>query len=141
MQLQHEAVTQAIIGCAFRVHKTMGFGFLESVYEACLLIELRKHGIRAEPQQEVTVYYDGHPVGVFRADMLVEGHLILEIKSIQQLAKAHELQLVNYLVATRRDLGLLINFGPAKVEVKRKYRTLDQLKNDLPHPPSPGETG
>ncbi|MHB8972307.1 MAG: GxxExxY protein [Pirellulaceae bacterium] len=135
--MQDEAITQTIIGSAYRVHKTLGFGFLESVYETSLLIELAKHGIRAQPQQEVTVYYEGQPVGKFRADVLIEDHMVLELKSIQQLAMAHELQLVNYLVATRLDLGLLINFGPDKVEVKRKYRTLDQLKKDIPRSPPP----
>jgi GxxExxY protein len=129
--MQDEAITGIIIGCAYQVHKTLGFGFLESVYEKSLLIEFARQDIKAVAQQDLTVYYAGQSVGEFRVDVLVDDRIILEIKSVQQLAPAHELQLVNYLVATHHDMGLLINFGPTKVDVKRKYRTLAQLKQDI----------
>lgn len=96
--------------------------FLESVYEKCLLIELRKAGLKAEPQIPITAYYDEEVVGEFYADVLVEDSIILELKSIQRILKVHEVQLVNYLVATRKDVGLLLNFGERKVEIKRKLR-------------------
>ena len=128
--MQDESISGTIIGCAYRVYNTLGFGFLESVYEKSLLIEFAKRGIKAVAQQDLTVYYESQAVGEFRVDVLVDDHIVLEIKSVQQLASAHELQLVNYLVATNQDMGLLINFGPTKVEVKRKYRTLAQLRQD-----------
>ena len=124
--MQCKELTERIIGCAFRVYNQMGFGFLESVYEKCLMIELHKAGISAESQQQISVFYDNQPVGQFVADIAVEDQVILELKSVQNLATAHEVQLVNYLTATRKDVGLLLNFGPDKVEVKRKVRDLKQ---------------
>ena len=123
-RLQHQQITEKIIGCAYRVYNTMGFGFLESVYEKCLLIELRKAGLNVESQKPIAVYYDGQAVGDFVADLLVEDAVIVELKSVRRLVEAHEVQLVNYLVATGKDVGLLLNFGEEKVEVKRKLRTL-----------------
>ena len=124
--MQHEEITEKIIGCAYRVYDKMGFGFLESVYEKCFLIELRKAGLKAIAQQAITVRYDGEIVGEFVADIVVEDTIILELKSVRRLVKAHEMQLVNYLVATGKPLGLLLNFGEIKVEVKRKLRDLNQ---------------
>lgn len=122
--MQYEELTEKIIGCAYHVYNTMGFGYLESVYEKCLLIALRKIGLRGESQKPITVYYEGEIVGDFEADILVEDLIIIELKSVRQLAKAHEAQLVNYLVATGKDVGLLLNFGEQGVEVKRKVRVL-----------------
>ena len=124
--MQHKEITEKIIGCAYRVYNKMGFGFLESVYEKCLLIELRKAGLQAIAQQAITVRYDGEIVGEFVADIVVEDTIILELKSVRRLVKAHEMQLVNYLVATGKPVGLLLNFGEIKVEVKRKLRNLNQ---------------
>ena len=121
---QHEDLTRQIIGCAYRVYNTMGFGFLESVYEKCMLIELAKLGLGAKSQHPITVYYEGHVVGEFFADLWVREEVIVELKSVRAIATAHETQLVNYLKATGNDVGLLINFGEAKVEVKRKVRQL-----------------
>jgi len=122
--LQHQEITEKIIGCAYRVYNTMGFGFLESVYEKCLLIELHKARLNVESQKPIAVYYDGQAVGDFVADLLVEDAVIVELKSVRRLVEAHEVQLVNYLVATGKDVGLLLNFGEEKVEVKRKLRVL-----------------
>lgn len=124
--MQYKELTERIIGCAYRVYNQMGFGFLESVYEKCLLIELQKAGIAAESQKQISVYYDDRPVGEFVADIIVDDQVIVELKSVQNLATVHEVQLVNYLTATRKDIGLLLNFGPNKVEVKRKVRDLRQ---------------
>ncbi len=121
--MQHKELTEKIIGCAYRVYNTMGYGFLESVYEKCLLIELRKAGLRAEAQQPITVRYEGEVVGEFVADVVVEDTIILELKSVRRVVTAHEIQLVNYLTATRKPVGLLLNFSEDKVEVKRKVRT------------------
>jgi len=122
--MKYGELTEKIIGCAFRIYNKMGFGFLESVYEKCLLIEFRKYGIDVESQKAITVYYDGEIVGDFVADMVVEDNIILELKSVKRIIKAHEIQLVNYLTATGKDVGLLLNFGERKVEVKRKLREL-----------------
>ena len=125
--MEHEALTEQIIGCAYRVYNQMGFGFLESIYHKCLMIKLDKAGLKAEQEREIRVLYQDEEVGFFKADIIVEGTIILELKSIRQLATAHEVQLVNYLVATDSPVGLLLNFGPEKVDVKRKVR---DLKND-----------
>ncbi|MBT5018526.1 MAG: GxxExxY protein [Planctomicrobium sp.] len=122
MIAMNDQLTEQVIGCAFRVHNTLGYGFLESVYEKSLSIELSKLGIRHQTQASIQVYYDSSNVGDFSCDILVEDRLIVELKSVSQIAVAHEVQLVNYLVATKIDLGLVINFGPDKVEVRRKYR-------------------
>lgn len=123
--MQYEEVTEKIIGCAYRVYNKMGFGFLESVYEKCLVIELHKLGVRTESQKPITVFYDGKIVGEFVADIVVEDRIILELKSVRQMVKAHEVQLVNYLVATGKSVGLIINFGERKVEIRRKLRDLE----------------
>jgi len=124
--LQNKEITEKIISCAYRVYNKMGFGFLESVYEKCLLIELRKAGLQVESQQPITVRYDGEIVGEFFADIVVENTIILELKSVRMIVKVHEIQLVNYLVATGKPVGLILNFGETKVEVKRKVRDLNQ---------------
>ena len=103
----------------------MGFGFLESVYENCLMIELGKVDLKADQQKEIKVYYESEEVGVFTADIIVENTVIVELKSIKRLIQAHEVQLVNYLVATNKPVGLLLNFGERKVEVKRKVKDLN----------------
>ena len=124
--MHYKEITEKIIGCAYRVYNKMGYGFLESVYEKSLLIELRKAGLKAESQQAITVYYENQIVGDFVADIVVEDSVILELKSVRRLAKVHEAQLVNYLVAIGKEVGLLLNFGEQKVEVKRKVKELDK---------------
>ena len=119
-----EELTKTIIGCAFNVFNALGAGFLESVYHQSLLIELKRSGLDFESQVSLDVHYRGEPVGCFIADVIVEGKIIVELKAIEQLAKIHEVQLVNYLVVTGKPLGLLINFGPDGVVVRRKVREL-----------------
>ncbi|MBW1788461.1 MAG: GxxExxY protein [Deltaproteobacteria bacterium] len=127
--MEHSDLTEKIIGCAYEVYNRMGFGYLESVYEKCLLIELEKAGLRAKNQCPITVSYEGHVVGEFVADIIVNDDIILELKSVKQLAKVHEAQMVNYLVATGKPLGLLINFGEEKVQIRRKVRDLKTISN------------
>ncbi len=122
----HEDLTEKIIGCCFKVYNKLGFGYLESVYEKSLMIELRKSGIAAEFQKPIKVKYEDVVVGDFMADIFAENQIIVELKSIRQLSKIHEMQLVNYLVSTGMDIGLLINFGEERVEVKRKLRILNR---------------
>ena len=117
-----DELTEKIIGAAFRVHGEMGFGFLESVYEKALSIELGALGIAHQTQHRINVFYRDQCVGEFVSDLFVESRLLVELKSVREIAPTHELQLVNYLVATRIDIGLLVNFGPSKVDIRRKYR-------------------
>jgi GxxExxY protein len=115
-------LTERIIGCSFKVHNLLGFGFLEKVYENALAIELREGvGLSVQQQHPTPVYYRGRLVGEYYADLYIENKIIVEIKAVVKLLGEHEAQLVNYLQATNIDHGLLINFGPS-VEIKHKYR-------------------
>lgn len=114
-------LTHTVIGCAYKVHNVLGFGFLESVYENALQIELNKNGITALQQEKINVWYEGHIVGDYVPDLWLPEKLIIEVKSVQNLAKEHEVKLVHYLAATKINDGLLINFGQS-VQVKRKFR-------------------
>jgi GxxExxY protein len=117
-----DPTTQRIIGAAMRVHSTLGPGFLESVYHKALAHELQRRGMAVESEKAIIVRSDGMVVGEFSADLLVEGTLLLELKAIQTLLPAHEVQLVNYLTATGIDVGLLLNFGAQSLQFKRKSR-------------------
>ena len=123
--MEYEELTHTIIGCAYKIFNQLGFGFLESVYRKAMVIELMKSSLKTEEEKPLTVYYDGKVVGDFKADLFVAETIIVELKSVQNLVSEHEVQIVNYLNAIKKDIGLLINFGPAGVEVKRKYRQLD----------------
>jgi GxxExxY protein len=120
-----------VIGAAMKVHSILGPGFLESVYQNALVWELQKSGFKVDARRSITVHYDGQVVGVFTADLLVNDSLILELKANQLLAKPHEVQLVNYLVATGIDEGLLLNFGTQRLEYKRKFRLPKQEQVSL----------
>lgn len=119
--MKHKTLTQQIIGCAFKVHNTLGAGFLEKVYENALRLELSKQGLAVRQQAPINVYYENQIVGEYYADLWVADVVIVEIKAVQKLLKLHEVQLVNYLTATGVDVGLLLNFGPS-IEIKRKFR-------------------
>jgi GxxExxY protein len=122
--MELEGLTEKIIGCAYKVYNTLGFGFLESVYENALVIELRKTGFTVEKQKPIKVFYEGVVVGNFKADIIADNLIIIELKSVENILKEFEVQLVNYLTATLKPVGLLLNFGPHKVQVKRKVRIL-----------------
>jgi len=119
--LDDHDLTSKIIAAAYKVHKTLGSGFLEKVYENSMMIELGKAGLKVEQQARINVIYEGHSVGDYFADLFVESAVIVECKAMTALAREHEVQLVNYLTATGIDIGLLINFGQS-VQVKRKFR-------------------
>ena len=121
--MEPSELTEKIIGCAMRVHSVLGPGFLESVYERALAHEVQKAGLAVQCQLPLQVLYDGIVVGDFIADMLVVGVILVENKAVQTLTPAHEVQLVNYLTATHIEIGLLLNFGAASLQVKRKHRT------------------
>jgi len=109
--LLFEEQTKIIIGCFYKVYNTLGFGFLENVYENALLYEIKKNEIHAIQQYPIEVYYENTVVGRYFADILVDNKIVLEIKTADSINKAHEAQLLNYLKATEKQLGLLLYFG------------------------------
>ena len=121
--MEHEELTKVIIGCAMAVHRELGPGFLESVYQNALAHELRKANLPLQCACRIQVRYAGVAVGNFVADMVVGGCVLVENKAVQVLAASHGAQLVNYLVATRIETGLLFNFGCESLQFKRKFRT------------------
>jgi GxxExxY protein len=120
--VKYEELTHKIIGCAYNVFNQLGYGFLESVYQKAMTIELGKNGLKYEAETPLKVYYDNQVVGDYYIDLCIEDTVIVELKSVENINKQHEVQLVNYLSGTKKDIGLLINFGLSGVEVKRKYR-------------------
>jgi GxxExxY protein len=120
----YEDLTGKIIKAAMKVHNTLGFGFMEKVYENALMIELELHGLKAIQQHPIIVFYQGKLVGEYIADIMVEDKIILELKSIENINKVHEAQVVNYLKAVNKEVGLLLNFGKEKLEFKRKVLNL-----------------
>ena len=111
-----------VIGLAMKVHRTLGPGFLESVYQKALLYELVKAGFKVESDKPIQVRYEDVIVGDFKADLIVNEELIIELKAVSGIIVEHEVQLVNYLTATGKDIGLLINFGGRSLEFKKKFR-------------------
>ena len=118
----HEEITSDIINAFYHVYNILGYGFLEKVYENALAKELAKRGHSVKQQVPIQVFYEGEAVGEYFSDILVDDKIILELKAAEEIAKAHEAQLVNYLKATDIQVGLLLNFGP-KAEFKRKIFT------------------
>jgi GxxExxY protein len=110
--MKHEALTQQLIGLFYDVYNELGHGFLESVYQKSYTLALQQAGLRVEQQFPVKVSFRGLEVGEFRADLLVESLVVVELKALQALESAHERQLTNYLKATNVEVGLLFNFGP-----------------------------
>ncbi len=123
----HSDITEKIIKAFYLVYNTLGYGFLEKVYENALLIELKKSGFQVSPQHPIKVYYDGQVVGEYYADIVVEGKVVLELKATERLIEDHKAQLLNYLKATDKEVGLLLNFGK-KPEFKRVIFTNDRKK-------------
>jgi len=115
-----EELTGKLIKIFYKVYNELGHGFLESVYQNAFLLELAAAGIKAESKKKIIVYYMDKPIGLFEADLLIEGKIIIELKAKESLHPAHEAQLVNYLRATDLEVGLLFNFG-RNPEFKRKY--------------------
>ncbi len=117
--LLHGEIRAQIIGAAFEVHRVLGYGFLERVYQRALQVELVKTGLAAELERDIAVQYKGVEVGHYRADLLVGGEVVVELKVTREYSSADEAQLLNLLKATGLRVGLLINFGRTKVEFKR----------------------
>jgi len=121
----HQGTTSIIIGYFYHVYNKLGYGFLEKVYENALYLELIHNGLNCRKQVPITVFYKENTVGDYYADLIVNDEIIIELKSAEGLREEHELQLINYLKATKIEIGLLLNFGK-KPEIKRKIFTNDK---------------
>lgn len=121
----HEDLTDKIIKSFYKVYNTLGYGFLEKVYERAMCIELDKMGLEFQEQKPISVLYDGKNIGDYFADILVENIIRLELKASERIANEHTVQLLNYLRATEFEVGLLLNFGK-KPEIARKIFTNDK---------------
>lgn len=119
---------QTMMECAKAIRRQLGPGYLEAVYKNAMLIEIKKNQLAYQTEVPLNVFYDGIIVGKYRADIIVDNRLILEIKATTNLTVANEIQLVNYLTATGIDDGMLINFGADQLQFKRKYRLFRQSK-------------
>ncbi|WP_420628403.1 GxxExxY protein [Candidatus Leptofilum sp.] len=123
-KLLYESLSHEVIGAAMEVHRTLGYGFLEAVYENALAHELALRSVQLERQKQLPVQYKGLNVGHYVADIVVEDVIILELKSLSKgLAREHHAQIINYLVATGIQVGLLLNFGQPSLEYKRFTKT------------------
>lgn len=130
---KYSDITGKIIKAFYIVYNKLGYGFLEKVYENAMMIELRKLGLNCENQKSISVYYDEELVGDYNADIIVEDKVIVELKAIEGLIQKNELQLVNYLKATRIEVGLLLNFGPKPQHIRRVLTKeyLNSIKRSL----------
>ncbi|MFA6087951.1 GxxExxY protein [Mucilaginibacter sp.] len=126
--MEKDELTYKIIGCAMKVHNTLGNGFQEVIYQRCLAIELAKAGINFVREQEHTIFYDGIEVGTRRADFVVEGRLSVELKALINLEDVHLAQAKNYTVAYDFPIGLLINFGSASLQYKLIFNPKYNIK-------------
>jgi GxxExxY protein len=118
----NDPITERVIACIIRVHQVLGPGFLEIVYRRALLVELRKQALPVETEKEIIIYYEGHEVGRHRLDLIVAGRIIIELKTVESLSKAHYAQVRSYLTATGLKLGLLVNFSLERADFRRIHR-------------------
>jgi GxxExxY protein len=116
--MEKDPLTYSIIGCAMKVHKTLGPGFQEVIYQRCLAVELKRAGLEFHREQEHTIYYEGINVGTRRADFVIENKIVVEIKALVNLEDVHLAQAKNYVVAYNFPNGLLINFGSQSLQYK-----------------------
>ncbi len=127
---RHSELSKQIIAAAYTVHKELGYGFVEKVYKNALAIELREAGIKCNTEVPLKVLYRNKTVGDYCADMIIDDKIIVEVKAVSELARVHEVQLVNYLKATGLQIGLLINFGES-VKVKRRIFGYESLEEEI----------
>lgn len=125
-------LTYKIIGCAMKVHATLGNGFQEVIYQRALSIEFRKAALSFARELEVQIFYEGENIGTRRVDFLVENEVMVELKAIVEIEDVHLAQGLNYLVAYKLDKGLLLNFGARSLEVKRLRHPLNKMPNTIP---------
>ena len=119
--MKYEQITEKVIGCAMKVHSTLGNGFQEVIYQRCMEIEMAKRGLEFLRELEMPIFYDGIEVGTRRADFLVEKRISTELKALTKLEDVHLAQALNYLEAYNLEIGLLINFGAKSLEFKRLH--------------------
>lgn len=124
---KHSDLTELIIEAFFKVYNTLGYGFLEKVYENALCHELSSMGLSVQSQYPINVFYEGVQVGTYYADIVVNDTVIVELKAAEELCEEHECQLINYLKATDKEVGLLLNFGK-KPRVRRKVYSNSYLR-------------
>lgn len=120
--LENEELTGKIIGAAIKVHKTLGPGFIESIYQNAFLVELRKQGLKVEKELSVPIFYDGVEVGKHRVDLLVKGTVVVELKVVQEFEDIHFTMVKSYFKATGKSCGLLMNFAKPTLDIKRIFR-------------------
>ncbi len=131
---KYSDLTGRIIGCAMKVHSTLGNGFQEVIYQRCLAIEMEKEGLVFARELEMTIYYEGIDVGTRRVDFFVEEKIMVELKAVSKLEDTHLAQALNYLEAYRMETGLLINFGSKSLEFKRvtnEHKLTKQQINEI----------
>ena len=133
--MKHDELTHKIIGCAMKVHRTLGNGFQEVIYQRALAIEMEKERVGFEREMEMTIFYEGIDIGTRRVDFFVEGNIMVELKALIKLEDVHLAQAMNYCQAYNLPVGLLINFGAKSLEFKRVYNVnhidnKDYIKNN-----------
>jgi GxxExxY protein len=133
--MKHEEITHKIIGCAMKVHSTLGNGFQEVIYQRALAIEMEKQGLGFQREMEMSIYYEGIHIGTRRVDFFVEENIMVELKALIKLEEVHLAQAMNYCQAYNLPIGLLINFGAKSLEFKRVYNVnhpdnKDYIKNN-----------
>lgn len=119
--MKYEDITHKIIGCAMKVHSTLGNGFQEVIYQRALAIEMQKNGLEFQREMEMSIYYDGHDIGTRRVDFFVADIIMVELKALTKLEEVHLAQAMNYCQAYNLPIGLLVNFGAKSLEFKRVY--------------------
>lgn len=119
MEYKYKDITEKIIGAAMKIHRYLGNGFQEVIYQRCLAIEFERAGLRFEREKEQTIYYEGIAVGTRRVDFLVEEKILLELKAIIELENVHLAQAINYVEAFDLEVGLLVNFGATSLQFRR----------------------
>lgn len=133
--MKHEEVTHKIIGCAMKVHSTLGNGFQEVIYQRALAIEMEKQGLGFQREMEMSIFYEGIDIGTRRVDFFVDENIMVELKALIKLEDVHLAQAMNYCQAYNLPIGLLINFGAKSLEFKRVYNVnhpdnKDYIKNN-----------
>ncbi len=138
----HEELTDKIIRCFYNVYNGLGYGFLEKVYESAFYLEILQSGLQVIRQSKIQVFYEGYEVGEYFADLLVEGIVIIEIKATVSLVEEHERQLINYLKATDKEVGLMMNFGKKPEFIRISFsqcieitQFFEKLIRENPHNP------
>ncbi|PTB97023.1 GxxExxY protein [Marivirga lumbricoides] len=129
--MEFEEITHKIIGCAMKVHSTLGNGFQEVIYQRALAIEMEKQGLTFKREMEMTIFYEGVEIGIRRVDFFVQDSIMVELKALIRLDEAHLAQAMNYCQAYNLPIGLLLNFGAKSLEFKRVYNVNHKDNKDF----------